>query len=285
MSPKTRHRFRFFYLSGLALTLTALSSLPTPTLYALDLRNPKYQFQERTNRQGHVDRQEGIRPLQIAGEKLFLVAAFLNTKDLGGRSATQNYRIGFFMPKAQEHVDIEVRDFNNFAREKYHYWMIPTEKSFERGFQEFSWDMEMARELGLKPEELGAVARVRGQGFPMLSPVVLTDVPFPPSVHFAGCRFIFVPNQTIDVEYRLYPKEDRSRLVLESTLETWNKDEKNVIYWRGRDQSGQSAPEGMYVLELTMKVSPLPGRPKEKIPRDYVFYYKPEISDRRQKSP
>jgi hypothetical protein len=267
----------FFAFTGLPLfvTLFFFHSEISPT-FALELQHPKYQLQERKNSGGQVDRNEGIKPVEIAGEKLALVSVFLNAPDLNRERLGDTYRLGFFLREAENHVNLQVRDYNSFNW-KYHYWMLPTRKKYDRGFKEFAWDAALPQELGIRLEDLGAVALLGGYGHPVITPLLLYGAPLPSQMQVKGCRFIFIPNETMTVEYRLSPKSEESGVILESTGEKWSKDQRRTISWEGQDHTGKPAPEGSYILRLTAKISS-PGRPAERIPYDYEFYYKPEIA-------
>lgn len=257
------------------MTLFPLHPEISPT-FALELQHPKFQLQERKNSGGQVDRSEGIKSVEIAGEKLALVSVFLNAPDLQREKPGDTYRLGFFLRDAENRVNLQVRDYNSFNG-KYHYWMLPTRKKYDHGFREFAWDAALPQELGIRLEDLGAVALLGGYGHPVIAPLLLHGVPFPSQMQVKGCRFIFIPNETMTMEYRLSPKSEESRVFLESTAEKWSKDQKRTISWGGQDHTGEPAPEGSYILKLTAKISSS-GRPVERIPYDYEFYYKPEIA-------
>ena len=245
---------------------------------AVDLQHPRYQLQDRTNAEGRVDRTEGIKPLEISGERLALVAVLLNAMDKPVGTTSDLYRVGFFLKTAEEGVTVEVRDYNFFGG-KYRYWMRPRRKGYDRGFREFTWDDGLARELGLRVEDLGVLAWLGGHGRPIVSPALISAAPFPAIIRVRGCQFIFVPNETMTVEYRLFPKEKQTQVFLESGEETWNKDQRTTLSWDGRGYRSAPATEGAYVLRLTAKLAAA-GRPTEQIPYDYEFYYTPYVSTR-----
>jgi hypothetical protein len=268
--------FPYSTIAGLLLFLL-LPLFPSENFstFAQAPQHPKYRLQERKNPQGQVDRLEGIKPVEIAGERLDLVAVLLNTPYVPGEQPGQIYRLGLFLPETESRVSIEVRDYNVFHGQ-YHYWMLPTRKQYNRGFQEFAWDATLARELNIRLEDLGAVAWVGGYGYHVVAPMLLHTAPFPPQMPVQGCRFLFIPSETMTVAYRLYSKNEQSRIFLESTAEKWHKDEKQTISWKGQNLQGDPAPEGQYVLELTAEIAS-PGRSGIRIPYDYVFYYKPDM--------
>jgi hypothetical protein len=253
-----------------------LSSLGFSPSFAVDLQHPKYQLQKRKSPNGQVDRREGLKPMEIAGEKLSLVSVFLNAPGLKVKRPGVTYRMGFFLKKSESRVNLKVRDYKLFSR-KYHYWMLPIRKKYDGGFREFAWDAGLPRELGIRLEDLGAVALVGGYGHYVVAPVLLHAAAFPSNILVRGCRFIFVPNETMTLEYRLFPKNKESFIFLEGKSEQWPKDQKAIVSWDGRDQNRRSAPEGHYVLALNAKIS-YPGKPLERISYDYEFYYKPKIA-------
>ena len=243
---------------------------------AQDFHHPRYRFQKRTNATGQVDREEGLKPLEIAGETLTLVAAHLITSDLPGTAQGDRYRLGFYLREDEPRVTIKARDYNKFPH-GYHYWMLPTRTQYARGFREFTWDATVLRGLGMHLEDFGAVAFIGGYGYPVVAPLLLHAAPWPSRIRVQGCRFIFVPNATMTVTYRLAPKGPSRQVLLQQSAETWYKDTRQPVTWHGKDRQGRSVSEGFYVLKLTATVTPS-GRPPETIPYDIEFYYKPAIT-------
>jgi hypothetical protein len=240
-----------------------------------DFQQPKYRLQERQGFSGQVDRREGIKAVEIAGEKLSLVAALLNVQDMPSSPPGEIYRLGFFLQQAESNVKLQVRDYN-FFKGKGYYWMLPTRTGYADGFQEFAWGAQLAQELGIHLKDLGAVAILGGHGHMVIAPLLLHAAPFPPRIQGEGCRFIFVPNETMVVDYRLFPVKDEHRAVLESTSMKWYKDRTQMIKWDGTNLQGKPADEGRYILKLTSYIN-VAGKPADRIPYDYEFYYKPEI--------
>jgi hypothetical protein len=238
---------------------------------AQDLGNPKYRLTDRKA----PDRKEGIKPLDRAGEYLDLVGVFLDVPGLHGRDEPREWlRLGFYLQERERRVSIQVRDYGRFREEKYHYWMIPAETVFDSGFRQFAWDADLARELGIRPEHLGAVAKVDGRGYRLVVPLLLAAARFPSTVRAQGVRFVFVPNETMTVDYRVHPQSAPSQVLLRGTAEAWIKDQRSEVRWPGPGR--QPAGEGAYMLALTAKVSTPQGL-TETIPLDYAFYYRPEL--------
>lgn len=107
--------------------------------------------------------------------------------------------------------------------------MIPAQTVFDSGFREFAWDAGLARELGIRPENLDAVTELGGHGYPVVVPLLLGAARFPPTVRAQGVRFVFVPNETMTVDYRLYPKGTPSQVLLRSTGEQADLDEPAIL--------------------------------------------------------
>jgi hypothetical protein len=260
----------------MVLLLFPFASPNVCVVFAQDLHHPRYQFQKRTNAAGQIDREEGVKPLEIAGETLTLVAAHFTTSDLLGTTQGDRYRLGFYLREDEPRITIKARDYNKFPN-GYHYWMLPARMQYARGFQEFTWDASVIRGLGMQLEDFGAVASIGGAGYFVVAPVLLHVAPFPSRIRVQGCRFIFVPNETMTVTYRLAPREPSRPPVLQPSPATWYKDTRHAITWDGKDRQGRPAAEGFYVLNLTATVTPA-GSPPEKIPFDVEFYYQPEIT-------
>jgi hypothetical protein len=80
-----------------------------PHLWAQDLSHPKYRLQVRENTARQEDRKEGIAPVQIAGERLQLIGAFLKVPALSPRHGGTTYRLGFdltMFPGHGQRVDL-----------------------------------------------------------------------------------------------------------------------------------------------------------------------------------
>jgi hypothetical protein len=183
------------------------------TAWAVDLNHPKYRLQKRTNATGQEDRREGIEPVQIAGEHLELIGAFLAVPAQQVDAASATYRLGFYLKEAENQVDIEVRDYEVFRRLNFTYKMLPLRKQYACGFHDFSWDATLAQELGIGVRDLGAVAWIRGRPIKAVVPLLLYTNTFPARLHVQGCSFLFMPNTTMTVEYGISPRDQETRLV------------------------------------------------------------------------
>jgi hypothetical protein len=258
-----------------ALLAVSASFLPCPgsePAFAQDLGNPKYRLQSRPG----PDREEGIKPLERSGAYLDLVGAFLETPAVPGRDGPQEFRLGFYLPERERNVRIEVRDYDRFQREKYHYWMVPAQTVFDGGFQQFAWDASVARELGIRLDDLGAVVLVGGHGERVVAPLLLATAPFPASIRAQGVRFVFVPNETMTVEYTVHPKGTPSVVLLRRTGEQWTKGQRMPVRWPGLGPDRQPANEGPYVLRLTVIVTTPQGF-TDPFPFDHTFHYRPVV--------
>ena len=259
-----------------ALVAVSACLLPLPgggPGFAQDLGNPKYRLQSRRG----PDREEGIKPLERSGAYVDLVGVFLEVPGMpGGDGPKESFRLGFYLRERERLVRIEVRDYDRFRGEKYHYWMVPTQTVFDGGFQQFAWDATVTRELGIRPDDLGGVALLGGYGYPMVAPLLLVATQFPAAIRAQGVRFVFVPNETMTVDYSVYQKGRPSPVLLRRTGEQWPKGQRSPVRWPGLGPGGQPAGEGAYVLALTATVTTPQGF-TEKIPLDYTFHYRAEV--------
>ena len=114
----------------------------------------------------------------------------------------------------------------------------------------------------------------------MVAPLLLHTNAFPPEIPVQGCRFIFMSNTTMTVEYRIYPKEQETRLVKQGRALKWNRNRSELVVWDGKDLQGRLLPEGVYVLKVMATFIPVPGSPEQKLPFDVAFYYMPVIDVR-----
>jgi hypothetical protein len=275
--------------TGRALLFTCLSVLLLSSFlliseisiaWRLNLSDPKYRLQKRTNATGQEDRQEGIEPVSIAGERLELIGAFFDVPALQMGAASATYRLGFYLKEAENQVDIEVRDYEVFRRMNFIYWMLPLQTQYTRGFHHFAWEAALARELGIGVQDLGAIARIRNLGRPMVAPLLLHTNTFPAQMQVQGCRFLFMPNTTMTVEYRIHPRDQETRLVKQGSALQWHRHRLALVVWDGKDRQGRPMPEGEYVLKITATYIPVPGSPEEPLPVDVAFYYTPVIDAR-----
>lgn len=266
--------------TGLTVLFLCLVFLIVYGVNAQDLHHPRNQFQKRLNAAGQVDREEGLKPLEIAGETLTLVAVHLTPADLSGSAQGDFYRLGFYLRQDEARVTIKVRDYNKFPN-GYHYWMQPLKTQYARGFQEFTWDTTVLRGLSMQLKDFGAVVSIGGYGYRFVAPVLLHTAPFPSRIRVQGCRFLFVPNETMDVTYSLTPKGQSVPVLRQSSQEKWSKDGRESVTWNGKNHQGHPAPEGLYVLNLRATVTHPSGRAPETISYEAEFYYTPEITFQR----
>ena len=158
------------------------------------------------------------------------------------------------------------------------YSMLPLRTQYARGFHNFAWDAALARELDIGLEDLGAMARLRGRS--MVAPLVLHTNTFPAQIPVQRCRFIFIPNTTMTVEYRIHPREQETRLVKQGRALEWKRYRLESVVWDGKDLQGRPMPEGVYVLKGTATFIPVPGSPEQKLTFYEEFYYAPVLDSR-----
>jgi hypothetical protein len=221
---------------------------------------------------------EGIEPVKIAGEHLKLIGAFFNVPALQADRTSATYRLGFYLKEAESQVNIEVRDYETFRSMNFIYSMLPLRTQYARGFHNFAWDAALARELDIGLEDLGAVVRLRGGS--MVAPLVLHTNAFPAQIPVQGCRFIFIPNTTMTVEYRIYPREQDTHLVKQGSALKWTRHRSASVVWDGKDLQGHPMPEGVYVLKGSATFIPVSGRPEKPLTFYEAFYYMPVLDSR-----
>ena len=257
-----------YYLFCVALISFLLPSINIAA--AFDIDHPKYRLQKRRNVNGQWDREEGIEPIKIAGEKLSLVSVVFEIPNMNQYIKPRDrYRVGFYLERSEYRVKLVVRDYNLFD-EKYHYWVIPLQMRYGSGFCEFSWDASLPKEMNIGIKDLGALTSIGGYGHYVIAPALLYTGYLPSRITVKGLRFIFISNETMTVDYRLYPKRKESRTLLVGKSEDWPKDQKSVIVWNGRDHRNKPARGKRYVLSLTASTT---GDSKDRIFYDYEFYY------------
>jgi hypothetical protein len=260
----------------LCLALVSLAGLPT---LAQDLQYPKYRLQERSS----PDRWEGLESLKISGEKIDLVAVLLTpATEAAGKGPDGSYHLGWYLPQAEPQMHIEVRDYRRFPNQ-YHYWMLPKPQQYTDGFQRLAWDATILKELRISLQDIGAVARVGGAyySYPVVVPLLLSATPLSPPIRLQGCRFVFLPSETMTVDYRLYPKGNEGRVLFQGSTQQWDKEHKQTIAWRGQDLQGKPVSAGWYGLTVTATIAG-PGKPQEPpLSLEWIFYYTPEIREER----
>jgi len=255
---------------GMVLFCTCLTVVP---IWAQDLQHPKYRWQERTD----PDRWEGLKAIEISGERIDLLAAFLTaTAAAPPQAAETSYYLGFYLPQAEPQVRIALRDYQRFPK-KYHYWMQPKRQQYPSGFQKFAWEATLLRELHIPLEEIGAVARVSDASAPVVAPLLLSSTPLTTPLRLQGCRFVLLPRTTMHVDYVVYARDDRRRELFKKSAQEWDKGHKQTIAWSGRDAQGKPVAAGWYGLKVTA-TAVQSGQPKEPpLILDWLFYYTPEI--------
>ena len=226
-------------------------------------------------RRSGPDREEGLKPLDRSGAYLDLVGVFLEAPGIPGVKAPGSHLRIAFLSAVECCVRIKARDYDRFGAERYHYEMIPTQSRFDRGLQVFSWDAGLARELSLEPGDLGVVAAIGGKGYPVVAPLLFQAFPFSGKVTLEGVRFVFVPNETMTVDYLIHPQgqpkevlQERGGTVAEGA------EEYGSVEWAR--QPGRSVAERPYILKLTASITTPQGF-VERIPHDYVFHYQPQL--------
>ena len=87
---------------------------------------------------------------------------------------------------------------------------------------------------------------------------------------------MFVPNETMTVDYSVYQRDTPSRVLLQRSGEQWPKGRRSPVRWPALGPGGLPAGEGAYVLALTATHTTSRGF-TERIPLDYTFHYRPDV--------
>lgn len=242
---------------------------------AFNPKDPQFALQPRRNSEGQVDRLEGLEPLQVVGERIALVSALLLADTVPAVPSPVTHRLTFSLDKAEE-VRLKVRAYS-VLQDYYLYWMLPDKRRYGRGRNEFVWNAQLTRDVGLKTDDLGAIAHLTGYSHPVVVPVLFHAMPtLPPNIRAAACQFVFVPTETLTVEYRIYPRGKRSLSYLTARAVGWPKDLQASIRWDTTDGHGQLASDGAYVLSLTATPA-LVGRTIEPLTLEYEFRFKRDV--------
>lgn len=225
---------------------------------------PEYPYKR------YQDRKEGIvQPRQqVAGEKLVLVSATIESSESAKEENNPNYNLAFYLDDTLQ-VKVVVQEFLNSYR------MEPLQRKYPPGLNQFSWPSEIPRHFEIGIRDLSPLAEVLGSGGQRIVPVLLFDME--PTKPVVAYRFCFVPLRAINMlQYRLYPMNS-----LEFIYTDIRKDlaveEKFCIYWNGKNIANKTVNDGLYnlVIEATFKAHP--GEMVGKVTSKYLFYHRAEI--------
>lgn len=264
------HRQRLLTLAVSFVLL--LGIIARSVVQAQNLQAAKYQYQQRQN----PNRWEGVKPQEVAGEKVELLAVLLDAPALSMKGRGNAYQFGFVLPASHRNVHLKVRTYHTL-RGGYHYWMEPINTTYPAGLHALTWDITLARELGLDIQDFGAQVYLGEGGHLVWMPLLLHISALPPQIKAQGCRFVLLPNATMTVGYRIVSKENPSQVWMAQSNERWDKDMKSTIYWDGQDAQKRPAPQGSYLLQLNGQLTAAGSFGKD-LADTYEFYYQREIS-------
>ena len=162
--------------------------------------------------------------------------------------------MGFFLNESKSNVNVTVAE-----RRQWRYFMTPFRTEYQAGFNEFSWDASIVRDLEIDLRSLDATVEVK-RNPNIIAPVIIYYDPLPKRLKLRAYRFVFVPNSDGDVSYRI----ENGAEIDQGTLKGQLADQPTFVTWECGD-----AGEGWYKLRMTFSTQDLHT--------DYEFYHKPVL--------
>lgn len=185
------------------------------------------------------DRHEGVDQVQVSAASLNPLSIQYRQGD-PLKTASDRLYVYFWLPTAQTPA-IEVQEPAK------NYMMHPVRKPYPAGLQSFSWPRgEVVQPLGLDPARLHA--RVSSRDRSLYFPAFLSSGPAPAAG--GTYAFIFQSGAAFDARCTI-SRDDGGQLVL---VRKWSCPQelggRVVLEWNGRDDQGQPAAPGRYVLRV-----------------------------------
>lgn len=215
---------------SILIAITALSSTLAPAAMAQQTC-PTCGFSERGDRLEGIEDRE-----QVSGGSFELLSVqYLKPREAG--SAGPQIHVYFWSPQAGELDELKVWQPARYYR------MEPVSKQFGHGLAQFSWGRaEVIDPMQLSTDTL--YARVKsGDAF---LPALLTTGG--PPVPTGGYAFVFESGAGIDADCTVVRKADGSPVKTFECFEDYGG--AITIEWDGKDNSGQQAADGLYVLKV-----------------------------------
>jgi len=155
------------------------------------LKSKYYEYQKRGTRV--TERYEGIKYQQIAGERLELLSMVADYRQERPNNV-KTFSLGFYLAEDAD-VNITVREYHK------DYVMKPKRSRWEKGFNFFSWDIELAKDLSIELYDLEVTAIRKTVNRGDLVPVVLfySLEDLPKEFLSPRYRFHFVSSQRVDL--------------------------------------------------------------------------------------
>lgn len=201
------------------------------TAAAAQERCPTCGFTERGDRLEGIEDRE-----QVSGGSFELLSVqYLKPREAGA-PGPQIY-LYFWSPQAGELDELKVWQPARYYR------MEPVQKQFGAGLSEFSWGRgDVIDPMQLSTDTLYALVR-SGDTF---LPALLTTGESPaPS---GGYAFVFESGAGIDADCTVIRKADGTAVKSFECFEDYGG--AITIEWDGKDEAGQAAADGLYVLEI-----------------------------------
>ena len=187
------------------------------------------------------DRSEGVwrEATMISGGSFELMSVSYLRGAAGGGAQVGLY---FWQPDAGALDELLVwKPLPSETNDKVAYKMEPVGKQFGAGAQKFSWSGEVIKKLGLGLDSLHTRIRSGGSYIPGL---LTTGTPSPSG----GYAFVFESGAGIDAWCTVSPASGGEPISEFECYEEYGGEIR--IEWNGRDDSGQPAADGLYVLAV-----------------------------------
>jgi hypothetical protein len=227
-------------------------------------QEPRYSYRV------YQDRKEGIVPQRtlVAGEKLVLVSAELESNEAARAQNTPQYKLAFYLRNGTKKISLVVRE------PKKRYKMEPLRREYPAGFNSFAWSSEIPRFYDITIHDLAPLAESADLTGEFIVPVVLFSTSVKPAT--LQYRFGIVPLQTISVlEYKIYPPNSL-QAIYAAKLRDLHADEEACLRWHGKDQNNMVVKDGRYQLTVEATFKALPGESAKQTYVKYVFYHHAE---------
>lgn len=259
---KTNHILKIYFFCAITCFLINSNNI----LFSQD---EKYPFKK------YSDRWEGIvedRQL-VAGEKLVLISAKLETNENIPITAEDAYNLKFCLEKS-DHLKIEVWGYEKYDKP---YKMVPLRTKYLHGLNTFSWPSKISKFYNFSLNDLSALAQIiTTDNIPVYVPLVLYCKD--KNIEIENYNFCFIPFNSIEIlEYKICEKSSGITLYY-GKLSNLIKENKFSIKWNGRNTRNELVQNGYYILIIQAAYKARPGKKqKPEVTTIYEFYHNIEI--------
>jgi hypothetical protein len=185
------------------------------------------------------DRHEGVGERQVSGGSFELLGVEYLTGEKPAAPGEQAH-LSFWLPAPETPV-IEVWE------PRTNYWMVPDRRPFDRGFQAYTWPRgEVIAPLGI--DLAGLYPKISNRDKTLYYPAAVSSGPKPPPD--GRYVFIFRSGAGIDVYCTLSRDENGKMVQVRRFRHSEDLGGTLRIPWDGKDDHGNPAPDGTYVLRL-----------------------------------